>query len=128
MNETEERWQTPLERETLFLESVERAERAERAERERERAERAERAPTHDLSVGDVMRSTQYYGQTRRFSIVKVTPKTVSVKEIRRWGFEAAQTKRVREDGTFSLGRWQLAYKECPEKFAAGEYPSDFHW
>ena len=122
MNETEERG-------TLFLESVERAELVERAQRERaERAERAELAPTHDLSVGDVMRSTQYYGQTRRFSIVKVTPRTVSVKEIRRWGFEPAQTKRVRKDGTFSLGRWQLAYKECPEKFASGEYPSDFHW
>jgi len=89
---------------------------------------------------GAVMRSTQYYGQTRRFQVVGVTPKSVSVREIyQRWaGYRRREswlvthgdvmTKRVREDGTFSLGRWQCAGLESPERLAAGDYPTDFHW
>ena len=95
---------------------------------------------------GAVMRSTQYYGQTRRFQVVGVTPKTVRVREIRvglkrspygsghYWPTESmvtwgeTVTKRVREDGTFTLGRWQCAGLECPERLAAGGYLTDFHW
>jgi hypothetical protein len=74
------------------------------------------------------MRSTQYYGQTRRFVVHSVTPKSVRVREIRRWGLDDLMVKRVREDGTFTLGRWQIAYLEDPEKAAAGAYPQDFPW
>jgi len=90
---------------------------------------------------GAVMRSTQYYGQTRRFQVVGVTPRSVRVREIyqrralasgRRESWLVAHgdvmTKRVREDGTFTLGRWQCAGLECPERLAAGDYPTDFHW
>ena len=83
---------------------------------------------TAHLCIGDVMRSTQFYGQTRRFVVHSVTPKTVRVCEIRRWGLEAVAVKRVREDGTFTLGRWQIAYLEDPEKVAAGAYAQDFQW
>ena len=86
---------------------------------------------------GAVMRSTQYYGQTRRFQVVGVTPKTVRVQEVHRYrlsdggtvaGWGETETKRVREDGTFTLGRWQIAYLEDPEKLAAGAYAQDFPW
>ena len=94
---------------------------------------------------GAVMRSTQCYGQTRRFLVVRVTPKTVRVREIHRYrSLQTGRhepwltthgdlmTKRVREDGTFTLGRWQIAYLENPE-YAAGTSqwpaaPSDYHW
>ena len=86
---------------------------------------------------GAVMRSTQYYGQTRRFQVVGVTPKSVRVQEVHRYrlsdggtvaGWGETETKRVREDGTFTLGRWQIAYLEDPEKLAAGAYAQDFPW
>jgi len=83
---------------------------------------------TAHLCIGDVMRSTQYYGQTRRFVVHSVTPKSVRVREIRRWGLGDLEVKRVRDDGTFTLGRWQIAYLEDPEKVAAGAYPQDFPW
>tara|TARA_R110002167_G_scaffold102561_3_gene265985 strand:+ start:4400 stop:4681 length:282 start_codon:yes stop_codon:yes gene_type:complete len=86
-----------------------------------------ERTTAH-LCIGDVMRSTQYYGQTRRFVVVDTTPKTVRVREIRRWGLDDLAVKRVREDGTFKLGPWQVAYLENPEKVAAGAYAQDFPW
>jgi hypothetical protein len=34
----------------------------------------------------------------------------------------------VREDGTFTLGRWQVAYLEDPALVAAGAYAQDFPW
>ena len=68
------------------------------------------------------------YGQTRRFVVVDTTPKTVRVREIRRWGLDDLAVKRVREDGTFKLGPWQVAYLENPEKVAAGAYAQDFPW
>ena len=68
-----------------------------------------ERTTAH-LCIGDVMRSTQYYGQTRRFVVVDTTPKTVRVREIRRWGLD------------------DLAYLEDPALVAAGAYAQDFPW
>ena len=68
-----------------------------------------ERTTAH-LCICDVMRSTQYYGQTRRFVVVDTTPKTVRVREIRRWGLD------------------DLAYLEDPALVAAGAYAQDFPW
>ena len=71
------------------------------------------------------MRSTQYYGQTRRFVVVDTTPKTVRVREIRRWGLDDLAVKRVREDGTFTLGRWQARTRRISSGSRHGDLRGD---
>ena len=86
-----------------------------------------ERTTAH-LCIGDVMRSTQYYGQTRRFVVVDTTPKSVRVREIYRGRLGDLMVKRVREDGTFKLGPWQVAYLDEKETRLIRAYPQDFPW